>query len=150
MKTKKAQLMVPLTFPKISNKVSISFKMVQFIKDNGKIDKGTVMVCKFGQMERVMKVNGMKIKRMGGVFFTMLMATSLMANGNMIKQMDSVLTITRTAANMKASGSMTYKKVKAKKPGKTNPHTKADIKKDKRMVRAFTFGQTEVSTMDSG
>jgi len=47
-------------------------------------------------------------------------------------------------------GRLTDKKVKAKKPGMTNPQTKADIKKDKRMVKGIYICVSTASVANNG
>lgn len=70
----------------LSNTDQSSFlKMVQFIKDNGKILIDTVMVFRFGLMAPSMKGIGRITKLMAWASSGMQMVTFSMANGKKIK-----------------------------------------------------------------
>ena len=68
----------------------ILLRLVQPIQENGFKVSEMVMVCKYGQMERVMKVNGKTTELMVMESSFMLMVMFMKEIGSMIKLMDSV------------------------------------------------------------
>lgn len=142
--------MVQLRYLITLMKASIHFKMAQFIKDSGKIDKGMDTEYRYGQMVRDMKVSGIRIKLMEEVFSIMLMATYLMDSGSMIKLMDLVHITMLTEVNMKVNGLTIYRMVKVKKPGKISQRTKEVIIKVRSMEQEYMFGQMAVYIMGNG
>jgi len=90
----------------------IVFKLEPFILGSGKAASETVWAFKYGLMELVTKVNGVKTGLTVRVNLPMLMVTCMTGTGRMTKQTEQEFISTLMELSTKECGKMTYSMAK--------------------------------------
>lgn len=108
------------------------------------------MECKYGQMERSMKVFGRMEKQQEKESLYMSMEIFIRESGNKIKLVDMVFTSTTMVHATKDIGSMTINMVREPKPGLMVAHTLETTEKAKNMAEANTYGKMVATMMVTG
>lgn len=110
----------------------------------------TAKVDKHGQMELATKVSGNLIKLMVKVLFGTSTVTSMRVSGLMIKRRVMEFTFMQMELSIRDNGKTICRTDGELKSGQTEAGLRAIIEQVASMVKAATFGQTEVDTLATG